>query len=132
MVGACFAVVTSAPRMRLMTEHLLDRYGFRSQCCGVRTTPIHVLDLCNNPDKVIDDVVHASVCARDEDKAEVIVLGCAGMSPYQAVIERRVRLPVIDGTVAAIKLCEAMVDMGLKTSKFLTFDYPVHENDLHG
>ncbi|WP_245748952.1 hypothetical protein [Oceanisphaera psychrotolerans] len=46
------------------------------------------------------------------------------MSQYREYIEQEIGIPVIDGTVAAVKLCEAMVDMKLGTSKVLTFNWP--------
>lgn len=124
MVSACFSVVTTSPRVRFMTEHLVSRYGFDEQCKKIRTTPIQVLDLANSPDTAIAKVIAECLKARDEDKAEAIVLGCAGMSQYRARIEAEIGIPVIDGTVAAVKLCEALVDMQLSTSKVLTFNWP--------
>lgn len=114
--------------MRVMTEHLLTRYGFATQCRSVRTTAIHVLDLCHDPTVAVNNVITECRRARDEDLAQVIVLGCAGMAQFRDEIEQNVGLPVIDGTVAALKMCEAMIDMGLKTSKHLTFDFPITTN----
>lgn len=50
------------------------------------------------------------------------------MAQFRDEIEQSVGIPVIDGTVAALKMCEAMIDMGLKTSKHLTFDFPITTN----
>lgn len=124
MVGACFSVVTTSPRVRFMTEHLVSRYGFGEQCKKIRTTPIQVLDLAHSPDTAIAKVIAECLRAREEDHAEAIVLGCAGMSQYRAHIEQEIGIPVIDGTLAAVKLCEAMVEMKLGTSKVLTFNWP--------
>lgn len=124
MSGAYFSVVTTAPRVRLMTEHLLNRYGFSDQCKKIRTTPMKVLDLATSPDTAIAKVIAECQLAIKEDYAESIVLGCAGMSQYREYIEQQIGIPVIDGTVAAVKLCEAMVDMKLGTSKVMTFNWP--------
>ncbi|MCT7654377.1 aspartate/glutamate racemase family protein [Oceanimonas sp. NS1] len=124
MAGACFSVVTTAPRVRFMTEHLVSRYGFGEHCKRIRTTPMRVLDLATSPEAAIAKVIAECRLAMEEDKAEAIVLGCAGMSAHREFIEREIGIPVIDGTVAAVKLCEAMVDMKLGTSKVLTFNWP--------
>lgn len=124
MASACFSVVTTSARMRFMTEHLVTRYGFEAQCKRIRTTPMRVADLANSPDEAVAKVIAECILAREKDHAEAIVLGCAGMSQYREKIEQAAGIPVIDGTVAAIKLCEAMVDMGLGTSKVLTFNWP--------
>ena len=54
----------------------------------------------------------------DEDGAECIVLGCAGMADLAADLTRRLALPVIDGVAAAAtRMVEALVGLGLRTSK---------------
>ncbi|MEO8883208.1 MAG: aspartate/glutamate racemase family protein, partial [Devosia sp.] len=55
--------------------------------------------------------------AIQEDHAEAIVLGCAGMADLAAELSRQHGLPVIDGVAAAVKLAESLVGLGLKTSK---------------
>jgi len=52
-----------------------------------------------------------------EDGAEAIVLGCAGMAELAAALSRRHGLPVVDGVAAAVRLAEALVGLGLATSK---------------
>ena len=52
-----------------------------------------------------------------EDAAEAIVLGCAGMTDLAAALSHEHGVPVIDGVSAAVKLCEGLVALGLKTSK---------------
>ncbi len=52
-----------------------------------------------------------------EDHAEAIVLGCAGMAGLADDLAREHGLPVLDGVAAAVKLCESLVTLGLKTSK---------------
>ena len=55
--------------------------------------------------------------AIDEDRAEAIVLGCAGMTDLAASFAEEHGVPVLDGVACAVKLCEALVAIGLKTSK---------------
>jgi allantoin racemase len=45
------------------------------------------------------------------------VLGCAGMADLANSLEDRLQVPVIDGVAAAVRFAEAIVGMGLKTSK---------------
>jgi allantoin racemase len=51
------------------------------------------------------------------DRAEAIVLGCAGMAALAARLSRDLDVPVVDGVAAAVKLAEALVALGLRTSK---------------
>ena len=52
-----------------------------------------------------------------EDRAEAIVLGCAGMAKLARDLSIKHQCPVIDGVGAAVKLGEMLSVLGLKTSK---------------
>ena len=60
-----------------------------------------------------------------EDRCEAIVLGCAGMADLNASLAAEFGLPVIDGVAAAVKLVEAVVGLGLGTSKALGYAPPL-------
>ena len=51
------------------------------------------------------------------DRSGAIVLGCAGMADLCHALQQRLGVPVIDGVGAAVKLAEALVSLGLPTSK---------------
>jgi allantoin racemase len=72
--------------------------------------------------KRIDAEIEA---AKREDRAEAIVLGCAGMVDYVAELSGRHGLPVVDGVTAAVVLMEALVRLGLTTSKVGGYAYPM-------
>ncbi|MGD8622430.1 MAG: aspartate/glutamate racemase family protein, partial [Anaerolineales bacterium] len=55
--------------------------------------------------------------AVEEDGAEVISLGCAGMAGLDERLKHELGVPVIDGVAAAVKLIEALVGCGIQTSK---------------
>ena len=63
--------------------------------------------------------------ALDEDRAEAIVLGCAGMADLAAELQREFGVPVIDGVTAAVKQAEALVALGLSTTKRGAYASPV-------
>ncbi|HVL57901.1 MAG TPA: aspartate/glutamate racemase family protein, partial [Burkholderiaceae bacterium] len=52
-----------------------------------------------------------------DDRAEAIVLGCAGMADLAAELSREHRVPVVDGVAAAVKLIEALAALGIQTSR---------------
>ena len=59
-----------------------------------------------------------------EDGAECILLGCAGFVDFAQDLERRLGVPVLEGGTPAVKVAEALVDMGLGTSKASTWGWP--------
>jgi allantoin racemase len=46
-----------------------------------------------------------------EDRSRAIVLGCAAMAKFAVPLTQRLRVPVIDGVVAATLLAEALVKL---------------------
>jgi allantoin racemase len=52
-----------------------------------------------------------------EDRAEAIVLGCAGMADLAHALQQEYGVPVVDGVSAAVKQAEALVAQRLTTSK---------------
>ena len=59
-----------------------------------------------------------------EDGAECILLGCAGFVDFVEALNRELGVPVLDGVSPAVKLAEAYVKLGIKTSKVNTYKYP--------
>jgi allantoin racemase len=116
MIASSFSVVTTLPRAIPVIEELAHRYGMERRLRRVRAAAVAVLDL--EADASAAAKVHAEVVrAIEEDRAEAVILGCAGMADLAASLSQRTGVPVIDGVGAAVKLVEALVGLGLRTSK---------------
>lgn len=121
LVATSFSVVTTLKRTCVMAERLLQRYGFERVCRGVHGTDIPVLDLEHCSADTVDALEAAARDALARDGSGALVLGCAGMAPLCTQLSQRLGVPVIDGVAAGVKLAEAMVELGLRTSR--TGDY---------
>lgn len=119
-----FTVVTTMERSRVPIEELAHRYGMAGRA-KIRAANIAVLALedpnSNARDKLRNEIVRAIA----EDNAEAIVLGCAGMADLARTLSDEFGLPVIDGVGAAVKQAEALVALGLSTSKRGAYAAPV-------
>lgn len=126
-VATGFSVVTTLERTRIIVEHLVRNYGMEHHCRRVRATDIPVLEL-ENPESNSRKLILAE-CERaiTEDGSGAIVLGCAGMADLNAFLEDKLGVPVIDGVTAAVKFAEALVSLGLRTSKRGDLAYPLHK-----
>ena len=112
-----FSVVTTLARSVPALEHNLHRYGLAVRCARVRSSEVAVLELeepGSNARQRIEDEIGRALA---EDRAEAIVLGCAGMTDLAADLSARFGVPVIDGVIAAVRLAEAIVGAGLRTSR---------------
>ncbi|MCM2474108.1 aspartate/glutamate racemase family protein [Rhizobium sp. CG5] len=119
-----FTVVTTMERSRLPVEALVHRYGMDSRA-KVRAADIPVLSLEDPQSNARDRLRNEITAALRDDRAEAIVLGCAGMADLTLELSREFGVPVIDGVAAAVKQAEALVALGLSTAKRGAYAFPV-------
>nr|WP_297457751.1 aspartate/glutamate racemase family protein [uncultured Halomonas sp.] len=124
LISTRFSIVTTLGRTGIIAEHLLQNYGFAHHCRRVRAAEIPVLDLEDNGNAALVRLIDECRRARDEDNIGAIVLGCGGMADLTGQISDAVGLPVIEGVTAAVKLAEALVGLGLGTSKHGDLAFP--------
>lgn len=117
LISTRFSVVTTLPRSVPGLEANLVRYGLMARCGSVRASRVPVLDL-EKPGGEAERLTAAEVrLAVEEDMAECIVLGCAGMAEMRARLAEAFGIPVIDGIGCAVGFVETLVAAGLSTSK---------------
>jgi allantoin racemase len=116
LLGHRFTIVTTQAISLPAMEGLINRYGMAGRG-HARAAGVPVLAL-EDPTSGAADRVRAEIrLAVAADGAECILLGCAGMADLARALTEEMRLPVIDGVAAAVKLAEAVVGLGLRTSK---------------
>ena len=116
LIAKRFTVVTTMERSRVPIEELAQRYGMAGRA-RIRAANIAVLSLEDPNSGARDRLRNEIVRAIAEDSAEAIVLGCAGMADLAHTLSLEFGMPVIDGVGAAVKQAEALVALGLRTSK---------------
>ena len=117
MISNKFSVVTTLARSVPALEHNLHKYGLATRCARVRSSEVAVLEL-EHPGSDACNRISAEIGrAVAEDRSEAIVLGCAGMADLAGRLAEEHGLPVLDGVSCAVRLAEAMVGLGLRTSR---------------
>lgn len=117
MISNKFSVVTTLARSVPALEHNLHRYGLIARCARVRSSEVAVLEL-EHPGSDACNRISAEIGrAVAEDRAEAIVLGCAGMADLAESLAIEHGIPVLDGVTCAVGLAEAMVRLRLMTSR---------------
>ena len=117
MIANKFSVITTLSRSVPGLENNLMRYGLAQKCACVRATEIPVLKLEEGDPATLDKIRSEIRASINEDKAEAIVLGCAGMADLMAQLSEEFGLPVIEGVSAGVTFAEALVNNSLRTSK---------------
>ncbi|CUH41161.1 aspartate/glutamate racemase family protein [Ruegeria atlantica] len=123
MIANKFSVITTLSRSVPGLENNLMRYGLAQKCGRVRATEIPVLKLEEGDPATLDKIRSEIRVAIEQDNAEAIVLGCAGMADLMAHLSEEFGLPVIDGVAAGITFAEALVNNKLRTSKIGAYSY---------
>ena len=125
LLGNKFSIVTTNDRWGPLLHEAVRRYGVESRCASIRTTGLRVLDLEGGERTVEEAIEREARAAVKQDGAEVICLGCAGMSGFDKALEQKIGVPVLDGFVCALKLLELFQQYGLSHSKILTYATPL-------
>jgi allantoin racemase len=116
LLGRRYGVVTTLQRAVPMIEDRLKLAGLDARCAGIRASGLGVLQL-EEPMSVVPVLVEQAKRLVEEDGAEVLCLGCAGMAGLDEAVSAATGVPVVDGVASAALLAEALVRQGLRTSK---------------
>lgn len=130
LLGRRYGVVTTLERSRGQIEDSLETAGVARNCAAIVGTGLNVLDLGDEERTETAFLAAAErACAAG---AEVLVLGCAGMTGLQRVVGEKLGLPVVDGVAAAVKLAESLVSLGLTTSRVGSYAEPLPKRRVWG
>jgi allantoin racemase len=126
-IATRFSVVTTLSRTKVIAEHLVRNYGMEHACRKVRAVDVAVLDLDKPEANVRGILLDECRKALRDDGSGAIVLGCAGMADLAHDLSSALGIPVIDGVAAAVRFAEALVGLGLKTSKQGDLAFPLRK-----
>lgn len=117
LIGRRFSVVTTLARSIAPIEDRLQLAGLDAHCASVRACGLGTAEVDADPAAAVRAIVDEAARAVQEDGADVICLGCAGMAGVCDAITEAVGVPTVDGVAAAVALAQAVVGLGLSTSK---------------
>jgi Asp/Glu/hydantoin racemase len=77
--------------------------GIAARSAGDRAIGLGVVELAQ-ADKVLDRMIETGRALRDEDGADVLILGCAGMARYRDRVSDALKVPVVEPTQSAVTM----------------------------
>ncbi len=83
--------------------------GFDGRLAGDRSIDMTVVELMAGD--VVKTVATAGRLLREEDGADVIILGCAGLGGYRQAMQQALGIPVIDPVQAGVALACTTLDL---------------------
>jgi len=117
LLGHKFGIVTAGPPESgacLMDN--LKMYELDHKCVGVLSIGIPVLDLKEGGEKEKSSLIELGR-GLIEKGADVIILGCGGILGVAEAASCELGIPVIIPLDVGLKMCEAMISMGVAQSK---------------
>ncbi len=131
LLASSFTVISTLPSTIGELRYLTRKYGYADHCVGVRAADFPVLALEDPESGARNRLEHEIEHALNDEAPEAILLGCAGMADLTNTLSKKFGMPIIDGVSAATTLVEAMVRLGLPTSKKGLYAWPRHK-PYHG
>jgi allantoin racemase len=116
-LGRTYSVVTTLQRSVAAIEDRLRLAGLQQRCASIRACGMGTAQVDRDPGVAVAAIVAEARHAISLDRAEVICLGCGGLSGVAEAIADQLGVPVVDGVAAAVRLAEAVAGLGLRTSK---------------
>ena len=117
MLGHSFSVVTTSRHSIPGKLAQARKYHLGDLMASVRA-PSETTSEYDNEELFL----RLSRAAIEEDRAEVIVLGCAGLAGMDKYLQEKLGVPVLDGVVCALIFATGLVRYGVSTSKALGFN----------
>lgn len=119
-LGERIGIVTTVKNSIPVIEHLVRGLGLENRVARVRAASLGVLEL-DKSENTVKALFQEAVSTIENDGADVIVLGCTGMTEAATLLRRRLAaanydVPIVDPLRAAISLAETLVKLGLRQS----------------
>jgi len=112
MLGHSFSVISMTKDSIPNKEALIRKYHLHDSLASVRSPDREMIGT-DDEEKFLE----TAKLALKEDNAEVIVLGCAGMTGMDKRLEKVLGVPVLDGVICALIIISGLIKYGVSTSK---------------
>ncbi|OLB93830.1 MAG: hydantoin racemase [Candidatus Rokubacteria bacterium 13_1_40CM_68_15] len=124
VLGHRFTTLTMLQQFIPYQQDLVRYYGFEAKCASVRAININVEECAINREKTLRELEEQIGKVVAEDRAEVVILACAGLCGYDIELSRLAGVPVLDPVTVGVKVAESIVGLGVSHSKVRKFAHP--------
>jgi allantoin racemase len=117
MLGHRFSVLTTSEHSIPIKEALARKYHLQDVLASIRAPREETIK--KNDELKYMETAQSSI---KEDMAEVLVLGCAGMTGLDKHLEEKLGIPVLDGIVCALIIASGLMKYKVSTSKIRRYN----------
>ena len=111
-LGSRFAIVTAGAAWAPMLKELVVGFGLSDRLAAIRTIGQSGGEIARDPGSVLDSLVAACNACANQDGAESVILGGAGLAGLAAEVQGAVPVPVICSVEAGTRAVIAVRDQG--------------------
>lgn len=112
-LGARFGIISLGESSIARHRIYLEQLRLDGRMANDRSIGMGVVEIVR--ENAIDRVVDVGRKLRDEDGAEVVILGCAGLGGYRAELQALLQLPVVDPVQAGTAAACTALDLGYRS-----------------
>lgn len=125
LLGTSYSIISILDNVIPSLKKRAKIVGVYEKMCSIRPINIPVLELPNDIDLTIKKIKEVSLQAKNEDGADVLILGCMSMAflDISHSIQKEVGIPVLNPAKLALKTLEGLVSINLSHSK-KAYPYP--------
>jgi allantoin racemase len=124
LLGHRFTTLTMLQQFIPYQQDLVRYFGFEAKCASVRAINVNVEECVTDRDRTLGELKTQIQTIIAEDRAEVVILACAGLCGYDAELTKLAGIPVLDPVAVGVKVAEGLVGLGLCHSKVRKFALP--------
>ncbi|MFX1538347.1 MAG: aspartate/glutamate racemase family protein [Promethearchaeota archaeon] len=117
MIGHRFSVVSTSTHSIPIKEELVRKYHLQNVLASIRAPSEDMRKY--SEERMFLEVAKLAI---EEDMAEVIVLGCAGMTGLDKYMQKALNVPVLDGVICALIITMGFLKYGVSISKRRRFN----------
>lgn len=107
-LGNRFSIVTGGVRWKPMLEEFVASHGLASRLASVRTVAPTGADIARDPEAAMALLSKGCQACVIEDRADVVILGGAGLAGLAVRLGNAVDVPLLDGVACAISMAESL------------------------
>lgn len=123
LLGDKFAILGASNKAIPMMSNMVRQYGLDTRFAGAWALNMSVLDVESNKQEATKRLIATGQAAKEKG-ADVLILGCAGMTGLTTPVEEALQMPILDPVECGYRALEMMVFAGYKTAKSGLFSTP--------
>lgn len=109
-LGNTFSVLVGADKAIPKMRENIRAYGYEHRLMSMRPLNMGVLEFQAQAERAMEAMRREGVKAVEEDRAEVIVLGCSAEVGFHRTLQEELGVPVIDSALAPFKYAEFLAE----------------------